>query len=109
MSRNTRKAIPLNELSDLDREKILKVGMRGYEYCEQTGKRIFEVDKAYYDSKSDCVFVNFQAFCEWTKDNLADKINRIKEKEMKRKMKEANQFNILEIKKKNKKLSFSYV
>jgi hypothetical protein len=64
---------PLNELSDSEREKYIKTGMRGYEYCAYTFRRIFDVEAAYYDEKTDQIFIDKKAYFNWTTEESQSK------------------------------------
>lgn len=60
--------LPFNQLSDLQKEKELKIGKRGYEYCGHTLKPLCDIDQAVYNPKLDLIFESRRAEADYYKD-----------------------------------------
>lgn len=61
-------AVPLNKLTPEEHEKQIKFGMRGYEVCAHTLKRIINIGLAVYDKELDLMFYNNQARLDYYAD-----------------------------------------
>lgn len=101
MSKNHR-ILPLNELSDINREKTIKVGMRRYEYCPYTLQRIIDIEQAYYDAKTDQMFIDKKSYFAWLDENSKNKTLKQKEKYLKPKAKRGISVNLFKKRKKKK-------
>lgn len=56
-------------LSEVEFQKQLKFGKRGYEHCAQTLERLHDIDKAVFDVRMDKFFKDQRARQDFIKDS----------------------------------------
>lgn len=66
--RRKRYIVPFNQLSDEQKEKELKIGKRGYQYCAHTLKPLSDIDQAVYNTKLDLMFESRRAETDYYKE-----------------------------------------